>query len=157
MSHVTVGDQAPDFSLAPAPGPERVSLSELRGSPVVILFFPLAFSSVCTAEMCRVAEDWSRWKDIGARVLGISVDSPFVNRKFAQETGVPFPLLSDFNREVAAAYGVLYPEFYGMRGVSKRAAFVVNREGEVSYAWVAEDADLMPPFEDILAAVVKAG
>ena len=157
MSHVTVGDQAPDFSLAPAPGPERVSLSGLRGGPVVTLFFPLAFSGVCTAEMCRMAEDWSRWRDVGAKVLGISVDSPFVNRKFAQETGVPFPLLSDFNKEAAAAYGALCADFYGMRGVSKRAAFVVDREGKVSYAWVAEDADLMPPFEEILATVRTSG
>ena len=80
MSHVTAGDQAPDFSLAPAPGPERVTLSGLRGSPVVILFFPLAFSRVCTAEMCQLAEDWSRWEGVGARVLGISIDSPFVYR-----------------------------------------------------------------------------
>jgi peroxiredoxin len=78
-----------------------------------------------------------------------------VNRKFARETRVPFPLLSDFNREAAAAYGVLYPDFFGMRGVSKRAAFVVDRTGRVAYAWVAEDADLMPPFEEILAAVER--
>lgn len=153
MPHITVGEPAPDFSLAPAPGPERITLSGLRGSPVVILFFPLAFSGVCTAEMCHLAEDWSRWERVGATVLGISVDSPFVNRRFAEETRVPFPLLSDFNREAAAAYGVLYSEFYGMKGVSKRAAFVVDRDGTVVYAWAAEDAGLMPPFEEILAAV----
>lgn len=157
MSHVSVGEEAPDFSLAPAPGPERVTLSGLRGSPVVILFFPLAFSGVCTAELCGLAEDWSRWERVGARVLGISVDSPFVNRRFAQETRVPFPLLSDFNKEAAAAYGVLYSEFYGMRGVSKRAAFVVDRAGRVAHAWVAEDADRMPPFEEILAVVERLG
>ena len=156
MSHVTVGAQAPDFSLAPAPGPERVTLSGLRGDPVVVLFFPLAFSRVCTAEMCQLAEDWSRWERVGAKVLGVSIDSPFVNRKFAEETGVPFPLLSDFNKEAASAYGVLYPEFHGMKGVSKRAAFVVDRKGTVTYAWVAEDSGLMPPFEEILGAVAKA-
>ena len=157
MSQVTVGDQAPDFSLAPAPGPERVTLSGLLGRPVVILFFPLAFSRVCTAEMCRLAEDWSPWERTGATVLGISIDSPFVNRRFAEETGVPFPILSDFNKEAATAYGVLYPEFYGMKGVSKRAAFVVDRKGTVAYAWVAEDSGLMPPFGEILEAVAKAG
>ncbi|MBM4372336.1 MAG: redoxin domain-containing protein [Deltaproteobacteria bacterium] len=155
MTHVTAGEAAPDFSLAPGPGPERVTLSGLRGRPVVVLFFPLAFSGVCTEEMCRLAEDWSRWERVGAEVLGISIDSPFVNRKFAQETRVPFPLLSDFNKEAASAYGVLYPEFYGMGGVSKRAAFVVDRDGMVAYAWVAEDADLMPPFEEILAALER--
>ncbi|HSW28846.1 MAG TPA: redoxin domain-containing protein [Longimicrobiales bacterium] len=157
MPHVTVGEQAPDFSLAPAPGPARVTLSGLRGSPVVVLFFPLAFSRVCTAEMCQLAEDWPRWEGVGATVLGISIDSPFVNRKFAEETGVPFPILSDFNKEAATVYGVLYPDFHGMKGVAKRAAFVVDRSGKVAYAWVSEDSGLMPPFDDILAAVGKAG
>lgn len=153
MSTIAVGSPAPDFSLPPAPGRERVTLSALRGEPVVILFFPLAFSGVCTAELCRMAEDWSRWEGVGARVLGISVDSPFVNRKFAEETGVPFPLLSDFNKDASKAYGVLYPDFFGLRGVSKRAVFVVDRDGRVAYSWVAEDADLMPPFDEVLAAV----
>lgn len=153
MSAPSVGAPAPDFSLAPAPGPDRVSLSDFEGGPVVILFFPLAFSGVCTAEMCAVAEDWSRWSDAGARVVGISVDSPFVNRKFAEETGVPFPLLSDFNKTASEAYGVLYPEFFGMKGVSKRAAFVVDGRGRIAWAWVSEDADVLPPMDEILDVV----
>jgi glutaredoxin-dependent peroxiredoxin len=124
---------------------------------VVILFFPLAFSAVCTEELCRMAEDWSRWEDIGAKVLGISIDSPFVNRRFAEETKVPFPLLSDFNKDASSAYGVLYPEYFGMRGVSKRAAFVVDREGIIRYAWVSEDAGAMPDFEEIYGAVKALG
>jgi peroxiredoxin len=120
---------------------------------VVLLFFPLAFSGVCTAELCHMADDWSRWERVGARVLGISVDSPFVNRRFAEETGVPFPLLSDFNKEASQAYGVLYPDFFGLRGVSKRAVFVVDGEGVVAYSWVAEDADLLPPLDEVLEAV----
>lgn len=154
---VAVGSPAPDFSLAPAPGPDRVTLSGHRGHPVVILFFPLAFSRVCTAEMCHVAEDWPRWERLGASVLGISIDSPWVNRKFAEETRVPFPILSDFNKEAATAYGVLYPEFLGMKGVSKRAAFVVDGDGTVVYAWVSEDSGVMPPFDEILEAVGKLG
>lgn len=157
MAHVSVGTPAPDFSLAPAPGPGRVTLSEHRGHPVVLLFFPLAFSSTCTEELCHMAEDWSRWEALGARVLGISIDSPYVNRRFAEETKVPFPLLSDFNKDASSAYGVLYPEFYGLKGVSKRAAFVVDREGTVTYAWVAEEAGLLPPFEEILEAVRRVG
>ena len=153
MSALPVGSTAPDFSLAPAPGPHRVSLSEHRGDPVVVLFFPLAFSGVCTAELCRMAEDWGEWEAVGAKVLGISIDSPFVNRRFAEETKVPFPLLSDFNKDVSTAYGVLYPDYFGMKGVSKRAAFVVDREGAVAYAWVSEDSGVMPPFGEILAAV----
>lgn len=151
-SHAAVGSPAPDFSLAAAPGPDRVTLSEHRGETVVLLFFPLAFSGVCTAEMCHMAEDWSRWEDVGAKVLGISVDSPFVTRKFAEETKVPFPLLSDFNKDASSAYGVLYPDYWGMKGVSKRAAFVVDREGVIRYAWVGEDSDL-PAFDEILTVV----
>lgn len=155
MTHVPVGTVAPDFSLAPAPGPDRVRLSELRGRPVVILFFPLAFSDKCTEEMCSVAGDWQRWEDLDAQVLGISVDSPFVSRKFAQETGVPFPILSDFNKDASSAYGVLYPEYYGMRGVSKRAAFVVDAEGRIAYSWVSEDSGVLPPLEEIRQAVAR--
>lgn len=155
MSHAPVGTPAPDFSLPPQPGPDRVTLAELRGRPVVLLFFPLAFSEACTEEMCTVAEDWSRWQEIGATVLGISVDSPFVTRKFAQETGVPFPLLSDFNKDAASAYGVLDPDYYGLLGVAKRAAFVVDREGRIAYAWVTEDSSVLPPFDEIRAAVAR--
>lgn len=156
MAPVSAGSAAPDFSLPPAPGPDRVALSDHRGDPVVLLFFPLAFSGVCTEEMCRLAEDWSRWEDLGATVLGISVDSPFVTRRFAEETGIPFPLLSDFNREASEAYGVLYADFFGLRGVSKRSAFVVDGEGTVAWAWVTEDADVLPPFEEIREAVRAA-
>lgn len=151
------GDPAPPFSLPAAPGPDRVSLDELRAQgPVVVLFFPLAFSPTCTDEMCHLADDFGPWADLDAQVVGISVDSPWVNQRFARETGVPFPILSDFNREVAARYGVLYEEFYGMEGVSKRAAFVVDPAGRVTYAWVSEDAGRLPDFEAILEAVEGA-
>ncbi|MGD8320437.1 MAG: redoxin domain-containing protein [Gemmatimonadota bacterium] len=157
MSHASVGSTAPDFSLAPGPGPDRVTLSELLGEPVVLLFFPLAFSGRCTDEMCQMAEDWGRWSELDARVLGISVDSPFVTRRFAEETGVPFPLLSDFNKDASSAFGVLYPEFFGMHGVAKRSAFVVDREGTIVYAWVSEDADVLPPFQEIREVVRAMG
>lgn len=149
----SLGDPAPDFALPARPGPDRVRLSDHRGEPVLLLFFPLAFSGVCTDEMCHLAEDWARWEEVDATVLGISVDSPFVTQKFAEETGVPFPILSDFNREATDAYGVRYPDFFGLEGVSKRSAFVVDGEGRVAYAWVSEDADVMPPFEEILMKV----
>lgn len=100
-----------------------------------------------------MAEEWSAWNDTGVTVLGISVDSPFVNQKFKEETGVPFPLLSDFNKEAARAYGVLEEDFHGMKGVSKRAAFVVDREGAVAYRWVSDDAGVMPPLPEILKKV----
>lgn len=152
------GIKAPDFSLPAGPGPDRVTLSSFRGDTnVVVLFFPMAFSSVCTDEMCQMAEDWGRWSELDARVLGISVDSPFVTRRFAEETGVPFPLLSDFNKDASSAFGVLYPEFFGMHGVAKRSAFVVDREGTIVYAWVSEDADVLPPFQEIREVVRAMG
>ncbi len=156
-SHVPVGAHAPDFSLRPGPGAPPVSLSGLRGRPVVILFFPLAFSGVCTEEMCDVAGSWDRWRELGAEVLAISVDSPFVTRRFAEETGAPFPILSDFNKDASSAWGVLYPEFFELLGVAKRSVFVVDPAGVVAYAWVSEDADALPPFDEVRAVVAKLG
>lgn len=153
MAPPEVGDVAPDFSLAPEPGPRRVSLEGLRGEPVVLLFFPLAFSSVCTVELERVADDWSRWQETGTRVFGISVDSPFVLKRLAEEHGLPFTLLSDFNREAGAAYDVLYEDFFGLHRVSKRAAFVIDRAGKLAYAWVTDDAAVLPPFDEVLEVV----
>jgi peroxiredoxin len=153
MKHVQVGTAAPDFQLAPGPVPDRVSLSELRGEVVVLLFVPLAFSGVCTAEFCQVRDDWSQWEAVGARVLGISVDSPFVVKRWAADLQVPFTLLSDFNKEAASAYGVLYEDYFGMKGVPKRSAFVIDTEGVVRYAWVDESSDVIPPFDEIIESV----
>lgn len=151
---VTVGSKAPDFTLVHRVGEDPVSLSDYLGTqPVVILFFPLAFSGVCTAELCQVVEDRGIWDDLGVEVLGISVDSPYVNQRFADATGADFPVLSDFNLEAAEAYGVRNDDFFGMKGVANRSAFVVDREGLVAYAWTSEDSDLLPPFEEIRAAV----
>lgn len=151
---VGVGDTAPDFSLPPAPGPERVTLSSFQGEkPVVLLFFPLAFSGVCTDEICRMAEHHAGWDGVEAQVLGVSVDSPFITARFREETGARFPILSDFNKEAIHAWGVVYQDFYGLRGVAKRSAFVIDREGVVRYAWITEDADVLPDFQEIRRAV----
>lgn len=155
---LSVGDQAPDFSLPFEPSPERVTLSSFKGERnVVVLFFPLAFSSVCTDEVCRMAEDYARWTALDAEVLAISVDSPFVAQKFARETGAAFPVLSDFNREAVRAWDVMYEDYFGLRGVAKRAAFVVDRQGVVRYAWVTEDSGELPDFEAIRSAVNALG
>lgn len=155
---VSKGSQAPDFTLVRKIGEDPVSLSDYRGEkPVVVLFFPLAFSGVCTAELCRVVEDRSVWNELGAKVLGISIDSPFVNEKFAEENGAEFPMLSDFNREATDAYGVRNDDFFGMKGVANRSAFVVDTDGTVVYAWSSEDSDVMPPFDEIRGAVSALG
>ena len=152
---LTPDTPAPDFALPHRPGEEPLRLSDFRGSPVVLLFFPLAFSSVCTKEMCTLAEEWDRWEGLGAQLLGVSVDSPFVNRKFAEETGVPFPVLSDFNRSASKAYDVLYEDYYGLEGVAKRAAFVVDGEGRIAWVWASDDAGVMPPLDEIRGEVEK--
>ncbi|TVP43754.1 MAG: peroxiredoxin [Gemmatimonadales bacterium] len=144
------GDTAPDFTLTHRVGADAVRLSgELRKGPVVVLFFPLAFSPACTTEICTVAEDWGEWESLGATVLGISVDSPYVNARFAESCGATFPILSDFNRDVATAWGVRNDDFYGMRGVANRAAFVVDPSGAIRWSWVTEDASVQPDFAAI--------
>ena len=150
------GDRAPGFALPSAPG-DVVDVSARIGErPVVLLFFPLAFSSVCTAELCAVRDDWSAWQALDADVYGISADSPFVTRRFREELGLPFPLLSDFNHDVGAAYGVLYEEYFGLRGVARRAAFVVGGDGRIVHAWVGEQDDVLPDFGAVRGAVSAA-
>lgn len=146
-----LGDKAPDFELTQTPGQDPVRLSELRKSgPVVVLFFPLAWSPVCTQELCTLKDQHETYKDdLAATVVGISVDSPFALQAWSQEQGFPFPLLSDFNRQVSRSYGSLYEEFFGMHGVAKRAAFVVDGEGFVRYAEVLEDARQIPDLDAV--------
>ncbi|MGI9627293.1 MAG: redoxin domain-containing protein [Longimicrobiales bacterium] len=154
MKVPSVGSAAPDFELQRKIGEPAFRLSAQQGvRAVVVLFFPLAFSGVCTAEMCQIAEDYGSWSDLDAEVVGISVDSPFVNQKFAESIGATFPMLSDFNKTASTAYGVLNDDFFGMKGVSNRSAFVVDREGIVRYAWTSEDASIMPDFDQVKAAL----
>lgn len=157
MSALAVGSIAPEFSLLRAMGEPPVALSEQRGRPVVLLFMPLAFSGTCTEELCRMAADWGEWAKAGAKVFGISIDSPFANQKWADDTGVPFPVLSDFNKEAARDYGVLQEDFFGLRGVAKRSAFVVDGAGRIAYAWASDDPGVLPPFEEVVEAVRALG
>lgn len=151
------GHPAPVFSLPDGPG-HQVDLSTVIGRrPVVLLFFPLAFSPVCTEEMCTFRDDWSKWADLGCEVFGISVDSPFVVKKFREEMNLPFPVLSDFNKVVCKQYGALHRELFGMKGVAKRAAFVIDASGTVCYRWVSQDPRNQVKFDAIRRAVKKAG
>jgi peroxiredoxin len=147
------GQQAPDFSLTSS-DKATVSLSQYRGQQVVLLFFPLAFTSVCTTELCSVRDGLSEYQQSDAVVLGISVDSPFSLARFKEDNQLNFPLLSDFNKEASGAYGALYDQFVlGMRGVSKRAAFVIDREGVIRYAEVLENAGELPNLDAVLQAL----
>lgn len=146
---IQVGQHAPDFTLFDTDKKE-VTLSALRNRNVVLVFFPLAFTGVCTAELCSLRDNISSYVALNADVLGISVDSLFSLQKFREEQSINFPLLSDFNKEVSSAYGSLYENFaFGMKGVSKRSAFVIDKEGIVRYAEVLEDAGKIPDFDAI--------
>ena len=153
LSGLEAGTNAPDFALVRVLGEDPVTLSEHRGEPVVLMFVPLAFSGVCTKEFCHLAENWGVWGSLGAKVYGISIDSPFVNAKWAEDMGVPFPILSDFNKTAAAAYGVLREELAGLRGIANRSVFVVDADGRVRYSWVSEDPHVLPPFDEIVDSV----
>jgi len=147
---VQPGDPAPDFALPHNPGEPPVRLADLTADGnVVLLFFPLAFSPTCSQEMCMLRDDYDRFGELDAQVVGVSVDSPFALRAWAAEEKFPFPLLSDFNRQVSRDYDALYDEFFGMQGVSKRAAFVIDRGGIVHYAEVLENAGQLPDFESV--------
>ncbi len=146
---LAVGQQAPPFELSASTG-ERVSLAEYTGTgPTVLLFVPLAFTPVCTNELRMIRDDFETYRKFGARVLAASVDSQFTLKVWADQLKLPFPLLSDFNKETARAYGALYEDLMGLKGVAKRAAFVIDKEGIVRYRWVSEDADALPNFDEI--------
>ena len=146
---IETGQQAPDFVLHDTEK-NKVSLTDQKGKNVLLLFFPMAFTGVCTKELCSVRDNINIYNNANAQVFGISVDSPFTLAKYKEEQGLNFPLLSDFNKEVSEAYGALYDAFIGwMRGVSKRSAFIIGKDGIVRYAEVLEKAADLPDFEAI--------
>ena len=147
---IQAGQQAPDFSLFDS-DKQKVSLADYRGTNVVLLFFPLAFTSVCTAELCNVRDNIAAYNNTNAQVFGISIDSLFVLNKYKAEQNLNFPLLSDFNKEAATAFGVLYDVFpsFGMHGVSKRAAFVIDKDGMVRYAETCATPAEQPDYKAI--------
>jgi len=152
---ITVGDQAPGFTLKSKSGDlNDISLSDYNGQKnVVILFFPLAYTSVCTDEMCSVSGGLGDYDALDAQVLGISVDSPFAQEAWANENNITIPLLSDFNKEVSAAYGSQFEDLLGFKGVAKRSAFVVDKSGVVRFASVSDDPTVVPDFDAIKACL----
>lgn len=151
---IQIGQAAPDFTLFDTEKKE-LSLSSLKGKNVVLVFFPLAFTGVCTTELCGLRDNITVYGGLNAEVLGISVDSLFSLEKFKAEQGINFPMLSDFNKEVSTTYGSIYETFaFGMKGVSKRSAFVIDKQGIVRHAEVLEDAGKIPDF-DAVQAVLK--
>ena len=153
--NLKVGDLAPNFKLRNTVK-EQVDLEDFKGQKVLVLFFPLAFTGVCTEELCSTRDNLGIYEKLNTQILAISVDSLFSLEKFKEENKFNFPLLSDFNKDVSRAYGALYENFVlDMNGVSKRAAFVIDAEGAIQYAEVLDNAGELPNFEDIKATLEK--
>jgi peroxiredoxin len=149
------GQPAPQFTLI-ATDRKQVSLSDFKGKKVVLHFFPFAFTGTCTTQLCTMRDNFGYYDDLNTVILGISVDSPFTLKKFKEENNYQFELLSDFNKEISPAYGAFYELFnLGLKGVSKRAAFVIDEDQIISYAEVLEVATDLPNFDAIAAAVKK--
>jgi peroxiredoxin len=149
---VDVGTKAPDFTLM---NEERqpVSLSQQRGKPVVLAFFPAAFSSVCQKELCTFRDSMGRLNGAAAQVYGLSVDTFFTLKAFHDQQRLTFPLLSDFNKEVIREYGVFNPDMIGLKGVAKRAVFVLDKDGVVRHKEVLEDARNEPNYDAVFKAL----
>lgn len=147
------GDTVQNFVLKNSSGKDVSLKKVLENDKVLLLFFPLAFSSVCTDEMCTMRDNMKMYNALSTSVIGISVDSFFTLNEFKKMNNLNFTLLSDFNKEVSDNFNVLYKDFFGMKGVSKRAAFVINQDFTVEYAEVLEDAGKMPDFKKIQNAI----
>jgi len=157
---LTVGTRAPDFTLKSKQGDNLIDvrLSErLEGNNVVLLFFPLAFTGVCTTEMCDVSQGLTSYRDAGAEVIGISVDSPFAQEAWARKENIAMTLVSDLNKEVAKAYDVLFPGLAGIGDTAARAAFVIDRTGTIRYAEQTPSPKEVPNFDAIKSALANLG
>ncbi len=152
---VEVGAKAPDFTL---PNQDRESITltdQLKSGPVVLAFFPAAFSGVCTNEMCTFRDSIAELNKSSAKVLGISVDTFFALKAWADAQKLNFPLLSDFNKDVIRKYGVVNPDMIGLKDIAKRAVFVIDKSGVVRYREVLDDARNEPNYEKVKQAVAS--
>jgi peroxiredoxin len=149
---VAVGSKAPDFTLTNQDR-EPVTLSQLKGKPVVLAFFPAAFSSVCAKEMCTFRDSMAQLGKANAQVFGISVDTFFTLKAFQEQQKLTFPLLSDFNKQVIRDYGVFNEDMIGLKGIAKRAVFVIDKDGIVRHREVLEDARNEPNYSAVFTAL----
>ena len=149
---VDVGSKAPDFTLTNQDR-QPVTLSEQRGRPVVLAFFPAAFSSVCEKELCTFRDAIGKLNQAQAQVYGVSVDTFFTLKAFRDQQKLTFPLLSDFNKQVIRDYGVFNEDMIGLKGIAKRAVFVIDKDGVVRYREVLEDARNEPDYDKVFGAL----
>jgi len=151
---INIGEKAPDFTLHDTDKKLR-KLSEFLGKKTVLAFFPGAFTSVCTKEMCVFRDSMARLNEVKAQVVGISVNDPYSNRGFAEQNMLNFPLLSDYNREVVKLYDIELKDFAGLKGytAAKRSVFILDKNGVVRYKWVSEDPGVEPDYKEIEKAL----
>lgn len=155
---ILVGQKAPDFALHDTNLKPR-RLKEFLNRKVVLAFYPGAFTSVCTKEMCTFRDSLAKLSNLKAQVIGISVNDPFSNRAFAEANMLNFPLLSDYNREVVKLYGILATDFAGLKGytAAKRSVFILDSKGTVRYRWISEDPRVEPNYEEIERILEEVG
>ena len=153
-----VGDIAPEFTLTDTSG-NQINLQDLQNKSdgdVLLTFFPLAFSSVCTDELCTMRDNMKFYDSLNTTVAGVSIDSFFTLKEFKMANNLKFPLLSDFNKEASKAYGVLYEDYFGMKGVSKRSVFIIGNDGKIKYSEILEDSGKLPDFKTIQKVLLKS-
>lgn len=150
----TVGSKAPDFTLMNE-NREPVTLSSQKGHPVVLAFFPAAFSGVCTKELCTFRDSMAKLNNAKAQVYGISVDTFFTLAAFKKDQNLNFPLLSDFNKDVIQAYGAYNPDMIGLKGIAKRSTFVIDKDGVIRHAEVLDDARNEPNYDKVFDTLAK--
>ena len=148
--NMKTGDKAPEFTLVNQ-DMKKVSLSDYKGKNVVLAFYPGAFTSVCKKEMCTIRDDIAKLEDLGAQVLGISVNDPFSQKAFHEDNVLNFPLLCDYNREVVKKYDVYHENFAGLQGytAAKRSVFIIDGAGVIRYMWVSENPGVEPDYDEI--------
>lgn len=153
---ISIGQKAPPFNLFDS-DKQSVNLASFAGQPVLILFFPFSFSSVCTAELCGLRDNLQVYNNANVKVIGISVDSLYTLHQFKKEQQINFTLLSDFNKTVSKDYGALYDVFpaFEMQGVSKRAAFLIDKNGLIQYAEICASPGDMPDFAAIQSKIAS--
>ena len=152
-----IGDKAPDFEL-PDPDMKPRRLSEFYGKKTILAFFPAAESPVCTAEMCALRDSLDQLRDLGANVIGISVDGPFANKFFVQNRHLNFPVLSDYKRDVIRKYGIVMPNLASLKdyNAAKRSVFILDENGKVIYRWVSDNPLVEPSYSEIKDVLKKA-
>jgi peroxiredoxin len=155
LTNLTVGSNAPDFTLLEAPGKSVTLSEELKKGPIVLVFYPADFTSVCQKELCHFRDVLAEYNTLGATVLGISVDGIFSHAAFKEKNGIKFSLLSDWEKTTIQDYGIVHENFVGMTKVAKRSVFVVDVDGIIVYAWISEDPGKLPPFDEVEMAVRK--